>query len=156
MEKPYSGDLLQFEAKLKRRLQFAVFPQMIAHRFPISQQAPNPRAADFLELYAPLFAALAGKTQVLEPHCVSVSGANDCNLFRDRAGNFVVPVTSRTRFLTRRATTNEQAAVVTIRLPEAQNAGWAQVVSADRAPYPAELKAVGGGVEITLPHYQTA
>ena len=65
MEKPYSGDLLQFEAQLKRRLQFAVFPQMIAHQFPISQQAPNPKAADLLELYAPLFAALAGKTQVL-------------------------------------------------------------------------------------------
>ena len=156
MEKPYSGDLLQFEAQLKHRLQFAVFPQMIAHQFPISQQAPNPKAADLLELYAPLFAALDGKTQVLEPHCVSVSGANDCNLFLDRAGNFVVPVTSRTRFLARRANSGEQAAVVTIRLPAAQNLTWAKVVSADRLPYPGELKAVEGGVEITLPHHQTA
>lgn len=156
MEKPYSGDLLQFEAQLKRRLQFAVFPQMIAHQFPISQQAPNPKAADLLEIYAPLFAALDGKTQVLEPHCVSVSGANDCNLFLDRAGNFVVPVTSRTRFLARRANSGEQAAVVTILLPAAQNLTWAKVVSADRLPYPGEWKAVEGGVEITLPHHQTA
>jgi hypothetical protein len=156
MEKPYSGDLLQFEAQLKRRLQFAVFPQMIAHQFPISQQASNPRAADFLELYAPLFAALDGKTQVLEPHCVGVSGANDCNLFRDRAGNFVVPVTSRARFLTRRGGVNEQATVVTIRLPDAQPVAWARVISPDRPPYPGELKAVADGVEITLPHHQTA
>jgi hypothetical protein len=156
MQKPYSGDLLQFEAQLKRRLQFAVFPQMIAHQFPISQQAPNPKAADFLELYTPLFAALEGKTQVLEPHCVSVSGGNDCNLFLDRAGNFVVPVTSRTRFLARRGGSSEQATVVTIRLPEAQQASWAQVISADRPPYPGDLKAVAGGVEITLAHHQTA
>jgi hypothetical protein len=156
MEKPYSGDLLQFEAQLKRRLQFAVFPQMIAHQFPISQQAPNPNVADLLEIYAPLFAALDGKTQVLEPHCVSVSGANDCNLFLDRAGNFVVPVTSRTRFLARRANAGEQAAVVTIRLPETQHLTWAKIISADRPPYPGELKTVAGGVEITLPHHQTA
>ncbi len=156
LEKPYSGDLLQFEAQLKRRLQFAVFPQMIAHQFPISQQAPNPKAADLLEIYAPLFAALAGKTQVLEPHCVSVSGANDCNLFLDRAGNFVVPVTSRTRFLARRANCGDEAAVVTIRLREAQKVGWAQVISADRPPYLGELKRVAGGVEIALPHHQTA
>ena len=71
----YDGDLLPFEAQLKRRLQFAVFPQMIAHKFPISQQDPNPNAADLLELYAPLFSMLAGKEQVLSPHCVSVSGA---------------------------------------------------------------------------------
>ena len=157
MEKPYSGDLLQFEAQLKRRLQFAVFPQMIAHQFPISQQAPNPRAADLLEIYAPLFAALDGKTQVLEPQCVGVSGANDCNLFLDRAGNFVVPVTSRTRFLARRVNSKEQATVITLRLPEAQQIRLGrQVISADRPPYPAELKAVAGGVEITLPHHQTA
>jgi hypothetical protein len=156
MEKPYSGDLLQFEAQLKRRLQFAVFPQMIAHQFPISQQAPNAKAADFLEIYAPLFAALDGKTQVLEPHCVSASGANDCNLFRDRAGNFVVPVTSRARFLTRRGGESERLAVITIRLPDAAQASRAQVISADRAPYAGEVKAVAGGVEITLRHHQTA
>jgi hypothetical protein len=156
MEKPYSGDLLQFEAQLKRRLQFAVFPQMIAHQFPISQQAANPNAADLLEIYAPLFAALDGKTQVLQPHCVGVSGANDCNLFLDRSGNFVVPVTSRARFLARRSNYGDQAEVVTIRLPEAQPMTWAKVISADGPPYPGELKTVAGGVEITLSHHQTA
>ena len=39
----YQGDLLQFEGQLKRRLQWALFPQMIAHQFPISQQGPNAR-----------------------------------------------------------------------------------------------------------------
>ena len=156
MQKPYSGDLLQFEAQLKRRLQFAVFPQMIAHQFPISQQAANSNAADLLEIYAPLFAALDGKTQVLEPHCVGVLGGNDCNLFVDRSGNFVVPVTSRARFLARRVHSGDQAAVVTIRLPEAQQLSWAKVISADRPPYPGEFKTVAGGVQITLPHHQTA
>jgi hypothetical protein len=156
MEKPYSGDLLQFEAQLKRRLQFAVFPQMIAHQFPISQQAANPNAADLLEIYAPLFAALDGKIQVLQPHCVGVSGANDCNLFVDHSGHFVVPVTSRTRFLARRGNSGDQVAVVTIRLPETQRLTWVKVISADRPPYPGELKTMAGGVEITLPHHQTA
>ena len=105
----YDGDLLPFEAQLKRRLQFAVFPQMIAHKFPISQQDPNPNAADLLELYAPLFSMLAGKEQVLLPHCVSVSGANDANLFVNQTGNFVVPVTSRVRFLSRPTTAAEQS-----------------------------------------------
>ena len=55
MRKDYQGDLLEFEKQMKLRLQCAVFPQMIAHEFPISQQKPNPHAADLLELYAPLF-----------------------------------------------------------------------------------------------------
>ena len=99
--RPYTGDLLSFEAQLKQRLQWALFPQMIAHQFPISQQAPDPRAADFLELYAPLFDTLLGKEQVLLPHCVQVSGANDVNLFVNPAGQYVVPITSRTRFVSR-------------------------------------------------------
>ncbi|MGA2662196.1 MAG: hypothetical protein ABSH34_32350 [Verrucomicrobiota bacterium] len=156
MEKPYAGDLLPFEAQLKRRLQFAVLPQMIAHQFPIAQQAANPNAADLLEIYAPLFATLDGKTQVLQPHCVSVSGANDCNLFLDRSGNLVVPVTSRSRFLARRSSYGDQAEVVTIRLPEAPPLTWAKVISADGPPYLGELKTVAGVVEITLPHHQTA
>jgi hypothetical protein len=79
MRKPYQGDLLQFEAQLKRRLQWALFPQMIAHQFPISQQAPNACAADLLEIYTPLFETLIGKEQVLLPHSIEVSGANDVN-----------------------------------------------------------------------------
>ena len=40
--KPYSGnDLTSFEAQFKKRLQIALLPQMIAHHFPISQQAPD-------------------------------------------------------------------------------------------------------------------
>jgi len=50
----------------KQRLHWLV-PAMIAHQFPISQQGPDPRAADFLELYAPLFDTLMGKEQVLLP-----------------------------------------------------------------------------------------
>ncbi len=36
--------------------------------FPISQESQNPRAADLLEVYAPLFAALDRKEAVLLPH----------------------------------------------------------------------------------------
>ena len=97
--KNYHGDLFQFEAQLKRRLQFAVFPHMIAHEYPICQQPPDKRAADFLEIYAPLFSTLLGKEQVLLPHCVTASGANDVNLYVNGDGNYVVPVTSRVRFL---------------------------------------------------------
>jgi hypothetical protein len=52
MRVAYDSDLAAFEKQLKLRLQFAVFPQMIAHEFPISQQEPNPKAAGMLELYA--------------------------------------------------------------------------------------------------------
>ncbi|MGA9055635.1 MAG: hypothetical protein WB763_03915 [Terriglobia bacterium] len=62
----------RFEGQLKQRLQFALLPRMIAHEFPISQQKPSPRAADMLELYAPLFATLAGKEQVLIPHFLNL------------------------------------------------------------------------------------
>ncbi len=101
MRKPYHGDLLQFEGQLKQRLQFALQPQMIAHEFPISQQAADPDAADLLEIYAPLFETLDGKVQVLAPHCVAATGANDVNLFVNRSGHYVIPLTSRVRFLSR-------------------------------------------------------
>jgi len=65
---------------LKPRLHFALLPQMIAHEFPISQQKSNAKAADMFELYAPLFASLAGKEQVLIPDCNEVNGENDVNL----------------------------------------------------------------------------
>ena len=57
-DRPYGGDLLEFEAQMKLRLQTALFPQMIAHSFPISQQPADPEAADMLEVYAPLFGPL--------------------------------------------------------------------------------------------------
>ena len=102
MRTDYASDLSAFENQLKLRLQFAVFPQMIAHQFPISQQKPDPHAADLLELYAPLFDTLTGKQQVLIPHCVAATGANDVNLFLNGTGDYVAPLTSRTRHRTRR------------------------------------------------------
>jgi hypothetical protein len=131
---PYEGDLFEFEAQLKQRLQFALLPQMIAHEFPISQQKPNAKAADMLELYAPLFATLAGKEQVLIPHCIEVSGENDVNLFVNSAGHYVAPVTSRLRFRSRGANATESVQV-TLRVPDANQLSWAHAVSADGAPY---------------------
>ena len=115
--KNYRDDLLQFEGQLKRRLHWALFPQMIAHQFPISQQGPAPKAADLLEIYAPLFVTLMGKQQVLLPHCVSVDGANDVNLFVNGAGQYVAPVTSRTVFLSRG---RRPASPVTVRAQRAR------------------------------------
>jgi len=137
--KNYHGDLFQFEAQLKRRLQFAVFPHMIAHEYPICQQPPDKRAADFLEIYAPLFSTLLGKEQVLLPHCVTASGANDVNLYVNGAGNYVVPVTSRVRFLSRRMPAAELVAV-TLRVPDGAALKWAHVYSADGPAYRASLK----------------
>lgn len=151
----YQGDLLAFEAQLKRRLQWALFPQMIAHEFPISQQPPNPRAADFLELYAPLFGALEGKRQVLQPHCVEVTGASDVNLFINRAGHYVVPVTSRTRFLSRPGSGTETV-VVTLRLPGAGKLDWGYALSADGAAYAVPLAKERGEVRLTVDRHGTA
>jgi len=153
--RPYRGDLLQFEAQLKRRLQFAIFPQMIAREFPISQQPPDPEAAGLLEIYAPLFAALQGKRQVLEPHCIEVDGANDANLFRNGRGELVVPVMSRIRFLSRGG---GPAGAVTVKLRGLDGAGlrWAHVVAADRPPYRAVLSRTEGRVQVTAGNHETA
>jgi hypothetical protein len=152
---PYHGDLLLFEAQLKRRLQFALFPQMIAHQFPISQQEPDARAADLLEIYAPLFATLVGKQQVLLPHCVAVSGANDANLFRNGEGNYVAPVTSRTRFLSRRVAASESA-TLRLRVPDAVELKWAHVYSADAPPYRARVTFTGEGLQVDVRQHGTA
>ena len=146
--KPYHGDLLLFEAQLKRRLQFAVFPQMIAHDFPISQQEPDARAADVLEIFAPLFSTLLGKEQVLLSHAIAVTGANDVNLFVNGDKNYVAPVTSRTRFLSRRVRATE-AATVTLRVPDAADLAWAQVYPADGPPYRASLAHSKDEVRVT-------
>jgi hypothetical protein len=153
--KPYHGDLLQFESQLKRRLQFALFPHMIAHEFLISQQEADPRAADFLEIYAPMFLPLVGKEQVLLPHCVAVTGANDVNLFRNAEGNYVAPVTSRTRFLSRRVATSESA-TISLRVPDGEELKWAHIYSADSAPYGGMVKFAGGEVKIELAQHGTA
>lgn len=145
--KPYAGDLLAFESQLKLRLQWALFPQMIAHQFPISQQAPDPRAADFLELYAPLFDTLLGKEQVLMPHCVTVTGNNDVNLFVNPHGHYIVPITSRTRFLSRKDNITEPI-TATLRVPNARQITWARAISADGESYPVEV--VAGDQEVQL------
>jgi len=153
--RPYTDDLLAFEARLKERLQFAVFPQMIAHEFPISQQGPDPEAADMLEVYAPLFSLLHGKEQVLVPHCVSVSGANEANLFVDPRGRYVVPITSLTRFISRGATATEPV-TVTVRVPDAAKLRWAVAYSADGPPTAAAVRHVGDTAEISVPGHGTA
>lgn len=152
--KPYDGDLLQFEAQLKRRLQYALFPQMIAHAFPLSQQAANPAAADLLELYAPLFATLVGKEQVLVPHCVAVTGANDANLFRNGDGRYVVPVTSRLRFLSRRHGATETPEI-TLTVPEASRLAWAHVSSPEAPPRRAEVRHANGTARILVSGHST-
>jgi len=147
MRKPYTGDLLEFERQLKQRLQFALMPQMIAHEFPISQQTPNAKAADMLELYAPLFAALAGKEQVLIPHCVEASGEIDVNLFVNAEGHYVAPVTSRIRFRSRGANAAE-AVQVTLRVPDAAELRWVHAISADGPPYRGTITSGPKGVAV--------
>jgi hypothetical protein len=156
-EKPkdYQGDLLEFEKQMKLRLQFAVFPQMIAHQFPISQQRPNPHAADFLEVYAPLFEPLIGKRQVLLPHCVKATGANDVNLFLNGAGAYVAPLTSRTRHRLRGAGQVEEV-TVTIKTPDAGELRSAEVISADGPSYNAKVSASRGVATILVARHCTA
>jgi hypothetical protein len=155
MRKPYDGDLLEFEKQMKRRLQWACFPQMIAHEFPVSQQKPNPQAADLLELYAPLFDPLIGKRQVLLPHCVAATGDNDVNLFLNGAGEYVVPLTSRTRHRSRSATEVEEV-MVTLNTPDAGDFRSARVYSADGPPYDAVLTASRGRAVIKVPKHGRA
>jgi hypothetical protein len=156
-QRPYAGqlDLAPFEAHLKLRLQTALQPQMIAHQFGISQQAPDAVAADLLELFSPLFKALAGKRQVLQPHCISVSGVNDVNLFIDTQGRYVVPVTSRTRFLTR-GDRDTEPVVVTIALPDARKLAWAQAIPIGAKACPAAIRIRNGKAIVTFPNHGAA
>jgi hypothetical protein len=145
----YSGDLLPFEAQMKRRLFWALFPQFVAHEFPVSQQDPNPRAADLMEIYAPLFAPLIGKEQVLEPHCVAVTGPNDTNLFFNGQRQYVAPVVSRVKFMSRPTGTTE-AADLTLRVAGAAGLSWAHVYSADGPPYRAQVEMADGAARVRL------
>jgi hypothetical protein len=148
----YNGDLLLFEAQMKRRLHWALFPQMIAHSFEISQQKPNEHAADMLELYAPLFDTLMGKRQVLDPHVVEASGANDVNLFVNADGNFVVPLISRVRFLSRGNTATE---IVHLRLRE-RGIRWAHLYRLGEAPERVNISGTGGVAELSFAGHGTA
>jgi hypothetical protein len=151
---PYSGDLLRFEAGLKERLLVALQPQMIAHSFPISQQAPDPEAADMLELYAPLFSRLRGADQVLGPHCVSVDGANDANLLRGPEG-YLVPVTSRIRFLARGHDQTE-AVAVHLRVRDAESLAWAWAYAPESRPTRVPVEHAAGEALVRLPAHRTA
>lgn len=153
--KPYDGDLLQFEGQLKRRLQWALFPQMIAREWPLSQQAPDPEAAQFLEIYAPLFEPLAGKEQVLEPHCIAVSGPNDVNLFINGNGHYVIPITSRIQFLSRN-TVRPEPVTVTVRGANAAGLEWAYALRADGPPVTAAITVKDGAAEINVPAHGSA
>ena len=155
MRKDYQGDLLEFEKQMKLRLQCAVFPQMIAHEFPISQQKPNPRAANFLELYAPLFEPLIGKRQVLLPHCVATTGDNDVNLFLNGAGDYVAPLTSRVRHRSR-ASEQVEEVTVTIKTPDAGEIRSAEIYSADGPSYGAKVSASHGVATIHVAKHGTA
>jgi hypothetical protein len=155
MRQPSEGDFLKFEKQMKLRLQFACFPQMIAHQFPISQQQPDPRAADFLEVYAPLFDPLIGKRQVLLPHCVAATGDNDVNLFLNGAGEYVAPLTSRTRHRSRGAEQLEEV-TVTLKTPDAAELRSAKVYSADGPAYAAALSLSQGRAIIQVAKHGTA
>jgi len=152
---PYDGDLLRFEAQLKRRLHWAWFPHMIAHEFPISQQRANPRAADMLEIYAPLFEPLRGKRQVLAARCVTVDGANRANLYINGNGHTVVPVTSLTHFLSRRSS-HVGPAAVTVDSARTGDLQWAHVYSADGPPYRARLDTRPGQATVFFERHGTS
>jgi hypothetical protein len=153
--KKYDGDPLEFEKQMKLRLQCACFPQMIAHQFPISQQKPNALAADFLELYAPLFEPLIGKRQVLLPHCVAATGDNDVNLFLNGRGEYVAPLTSRTRHRSRGAEQAEEV-TVTLKTPDAGELRSAKVYSADGPAYDAVVSSSHGKAVIRVAKHGTA
>ena len=155
MRKDYQGDLLEFEKQMKLRLRCAVFPQMIAHEFPISQQKPNPHAADLLELYAPLFETLIGKRQILLPHCVEATGENDVNLFLNGAGAYVAPLASRTRHRSRGAEEVEEV-TITIRTPDAGKIRSAQVCSAEGPIYEVKVSAMRGSATFRVTKHGTA
>jgi len=155
--KPYSrvSDLSYHEAHLKKRLQIAMFPQLISHEFPVSQQQPDPVAADFNEIYTPLFAPFVGKRQVLMPHCISASGDNDCNLFTDKDGNYVIPLTSRSRFITL-GNIKTESTVVTVTTADAGELRWAHVIPAIAKPYKTSIRTENGKAMISLDKHGSA
>ena len=150
-----TNSLLPLLTLLKQRLQIALFPHMITHDFWICQQGSSARAADLLEIYAPLFELLIGKRQVLSAHCVSASGANDVNLFLNGSGRYVVPVTSRVRFLSRddRAT---ETVTVHLNVADDRELKWAHVYSADARPRRATIIPAREGTDVLLDHHATA
>ena len=108
-----------------------------------------------LELYAPLFDTLIGKRQVLEPHCVATTGDNDVNLFINGAGEYVAPLTSRTRHRSR-AAAGVEAATITVRVPDAARLKSARVYSADGESYDAPVLTDQGAAVVRVARHATA
>ena len=67
------------------------------------------------------------------------NGPNDVNLFTDPQGRYLVPVTSRIRFLSR-GDREVTAVEVTISLPEASALTWAHAIPLGEKPYRAEME----------------
>lgn len=151
----YDSDLLALEGQLKQRLQSAMLPHVIAHERGFAQQRPDPEAADLMEVYAPLFGKYIGKEQVLTPHCVSVTGPNDANLFHNPGGEYLVPISSRVQFLSR-AGRSDELVRIRLRTSDAGELTWAHAYTADGSPYRVELFAQHRAADILVPHHQTA
>lgn len=155
--KDYYGtdDLIQFEANLKRRLKYGVFSHYIASSFKIAQQRPDKEAAEMMQTFSPLFEKLAGKEQVLEPHCIAVSGANETNLFRNQKDEYIIPVISRIRFLSRNINALEKVKIK-LHIPDASRLKWAYVYSDKVKPYRAKLEKKGNDVIIIMDKHYSA
>jgi len=147
LQADYLKDPGGFEIQLKKRLHWALFPQMIAREFPISQQKPDPRAATILDAYAPLFEPLRGASQVLEPHVVEASGANQANVFDTEDGSYIIPVTSGTRLMGDNA---RETVTLKLRLPDAPRLLRAEARTLGSAPAPARIKRSGGVTEVSF------
>ncbi|MDR1818434.1 MAG: hypothetical protein LBR07_09790 [Puniceicoccales bacterium] len=156
--KPYAKtrDLSPHEAQLKKRLQIALFPQLIPREFPLCQQRPDAAAAALNELYTPLFAPFVGKRQVLLPQCVAATGDNDCNLFTDKDGNYLVPLTSRSRFHTL-GDTRTAPVTLTISTPDAPKLRHAKIIPLGGAPFVLPVRTTPAGTaQITLKEFGAA
>ncbi len=147
LQADYLKDIAAFEKHLKARLEWALFPQMIARAFPISQQKPDPRAAELLEAYTPLFEPLRGASQVLAPHVVESSGANNANVFETADGGYVVAVTSRTRLL---ADPKRESVTIKLRLPDSPRLLGAEVRMPKASAVPVRIKKAAGVTEVTF------
>ena len=77
------------------------------------------------------------------------------NLFVNPAGHYVVPITSRTRFVSRPGRARKRS-IVTLRVPDAEKITWAHAISADGPSYSARVAIESGVVRITADKHGTA
>ncbi len=152
----YAADPLRFEAEMKRRLLWAVFPQMVSRKFPISQQAASEHGAEVVEAYAPLFATLRGMSQSLDAHCVRVSGANSANLFVAPGGRWAAPVVSRATFRCADGGMPTTSPRLSIRCAGASAIRWGRLIAIRRPPVMLRPIHRPGGVDFVLPGFTDA